>query len=87
MVLPMASQMGRSLGFQAWASILLSNQNQPITLKPATGTITPQTVRAPILPVMFGPPKLARMVSQIRPAVPTNRVVALLPSQGKNAVM
>ncbi|MNG23501.1 hypothetical protein D3C84_1081140 [compost metagenome] len=56
-------------------------------LKPATGMMTPHTVIAPILPVMFGPPKLATMVSQINPAVPMNSAMAPLPSQGMNAVM
>ncbi|MOA23405.1 hypothetical protein D3C78_1440240 [compost metagenome] len=49
--------------------------------------ITPQTLIDPILPVMFGPPKLATMVSQIRLTVPTHRGIAPLPSQGMKAVM
>ncbi|MNE93348.1 hypothetical protein D3C80_1911890 [compost metagenome] len=49
--------------------------------------ITPQTVIAPILPVIAGPPKLATMVNQISPMVPTHSAIALLPSQGMKAVM
>ncbi|MNN87196.1 hypothetical protein D3C81_2047140 [compost metagenome] len=63
------------------------NQNQPMMLSPATGMMTPQTVIAPILPVMFGPPKLATMVSQISPTVPMNSGTAPVPNQGTNAVM
>ncbi|MNT31642.1 hypothetical protein D3C72_1674870 [compost metagenome] len=87
MALAIASETGRSFGFQAAVKIAGSNQNQPIRLRPATGMITPQTVIAPILPVMLGPPKLARMVSQIRPMVPMHSGIAPLPSQGMNAVM
>ncbi|MNT67335.1 hypothetical protein D3C72_2054670 [compost metagenome] len=56
-------------------------------LRPATGMITPHTVNAPILPVMPGPPKLAKVVSQISPIVPTHNGMAPVPSQGTKAVM
>src|SRR5690606_11164696 len=85
--LPMASEIGRLFGFQAAASTSGLNQNQPMMLKPATGMITPQTVIAPILPVMPGPPKLATVVSQSKPTVPMNSGMAPLPSQGTNDVM
>ena len=52
-------------GFHAARRRSPLNQNQPITERPATGMITPQTVTAPILPVSEGPPKLATVVSQI----------------------
>ena len=87
MALLMASEIGRLLGFQAAISTSGLNQNQPMMLNPATGTITPHTVSAPILPVMRGPPKLATVVNQSRPTVPTNRGMAPLPSQGTNEVM
>ncbi|MNN05768.1 hypothetical protein D3C81_1185380 [compost metagenome] len=87
MVWPTASAMGSWLGFHAATNTSGSNQNQPIRLSPATGMITPQTLIEPILPVMFGPPKLATMVSQIRLTVPTHSGIAPLPSQGMKAVM
>ncbi|MCY1182864.1 hypothetical protein D9M73_234430 [compost metagenome] len=83
----MDSEIGRSLGFQAATSTSGLNQNQPMMQRPATGMITPQTVKAPILPVMPGPPKLAKVVSQISPMVPMHNGMAPLPSQGKKAVM
>ncbi|MNR69361.1 hypothetical protein D3C85_1945470 [compost metagenome] len=49
--------------------------------------ITPHTVKAPILPVMLGPPKLAMMVIQISATVPTNSGMAPLLSQGRKALM
>ncbi|MCY1410238.1 hypothetical protein D9M71_256030 [compost metagenome] len=49
--------------------------------------ITPHTVKAPILPVMPGPPKLAMMVIQISATVPTNSGMAPPLSQGMKAVM
>ncbi|MNX69541.1 hypothetical protein D3C86_1007610 [compost metagenome] len=49
--------------------------------------ITPHTVNAPILPVMPGPPKLAKVVNQINPMVPTHKGMAPVPSQGTKAVM
>src|SRR4029078_7978588 len=42
------------------------NQNQPMIEIPATGMITPQTVMAPIFPVMLGPPMFATVGSQSR---------------------
>ncbi len=76
MALLTASEIGRLLGFQAAASTSGLNQNQPMMHRPATGMITPQTVTAPILPVMLGPPKLARVVNQSRPTVPMNNGMA-----------
>ncbi|MDT4855889.1 hypothetical protein FQZ97_902620 [compost metagenome] len=83
----MASLVAIWLGFQAALKISGSNQNQPITDSPATGMITPQTVIDPICPVIFGPPKLARVVSQISTTAPMNRGMAPLPSQGRKGVM
>ena len=51
-------------GFQASAKIEPLNQNQPMIESAPTGSRTPQTVTAPIFPVMLGPPKLATVVSQ-----------------------
>ncbi|MNE88169.1 hypothetical protein D3C80_1854470 [compost metagenome] len=85
--MPMASEIARLLGFQAASSTLASNQNQPMMHRPATGMITPHTVIAPILPVMLGPPKLAMMVIQISPTVPTNSGMAPVLSQGRKALM
>ncbi|MNE93257.1 hypothetical protein D3C80_1910860 [compost metagenome] len=48
--------------------------------------ITPQTVIEPMCPVIFGPPKLARVVSQISPTAPMNSGMAPEPSQGKKGV-
>ncbi|MNC57091.1 hypothetical protein D3C75_1067300 [compost metagenome] len=87
MVLLTASEIGKLFGFQAAVSTSGLNQNQPMIHRPATGMITPQTVIAPILPVMPGPPKLARVVTQIRPIVPMNNGMAPLPSHGRNSVM
>ncbi|MNP57653.1 hypothetical protein D3C76_1524980 [compost metagenome] len=87
MALPMASEIGSWLGFQAAMRISGLNQYQPKMLKPATGMITPHTVKAPILPVIFGPPKLASVVSQISVIVPTHSGNAPVPSQGTKAVM
>ncbi|MNP67683.1 hypothetical protein D3C76_1635420 [compost metagenome] len=85
--MPMASEIARLLGFQAASNSLASNQNQPMILRPATGMITPHTVKAPILPVMLGPPKLAMMVIQISATVPTNSGMAPPLSQGRKALM
>src|SRR3954468_368723 len=65
MLEPMPSRSGMPFGFQACANTSLLNQNQPTSDSPATGTITPQTVTAPILPVIDGPPKFATLVSQM----------------------
>jgi hypothetical protein len=50
-------------GFQAIPNVVLLNQSQPITERPATGMMTPHTVIAPIFPVRLGPPKFATVVS------------------------
>src|SRR5262245_45806152 len=67
MLEPMPSATLMPCGFHACAKVAPLNQNQPMTDRPATGMITPQTVIAPILPVTDGPPKLATVVSQINP--------------------
>ncbi|MNJ75835.1 hypothetical protein D3C77_729970 [compost metagenome] len=84
MLCVMASLTAMLCGFQAAANTSGLNQNQPIRLRPATGIITPQTVTVPILPVMFGPPKLASVVIHSRPTVPMNNGIAPLLSQGTN---
>ncbi|MNQ14657.1 hypothetical protein D3C85_276140 [compost metagenome] len=80
----MASLTAILFGFQAAANTFGSNQNQPITLRPATGMITPQTVIAPSLPVMPGPPKLAKVVSHSSTMRPMHSCMAPLLSQGMN---
>src|SRR5262245_55827734 len=72
------------LGFQAARKVSELNQNQPISDRPATGMMTPQTVIAPIRPVTVGPPKLATVVSQISPTTPMQVAIGVDESQGKN---
>ena len=52
---------------------------------PPTGMMTPQTVIAPILPVMLGPPKFATVVSQSRAITPMQVAIGVDDSHGKNA--
>ncbi|MNV58684.1 hypothetical protein D3C71_1510710 [compost metagenome] len=66
---PAASNQPLSWGFQPAAYTLLSNQNQPTVETSTTGAITPQTVTAPIRPVMLAPPKLAKVVIHNRAIV------------------
>ena len=61
------------------------NQNQPMMESRPTGRITPHTVIEPILPVTLGPPKLATVVSQIRPITPSVVASAVDESHGTNA--
>src|SRR6187551_2861751 len=63
MLEPMPSPSDRPCGFQASEKVCASNQNQPMKDSEPTGMMTPQTVMAPILPVMLGPPKFATVVS------------------------
>src|SRR4051812_18626003 len=72
-------------GFHAAENVSLLNQNQPISERPATGMMTPQTVMAPSLPVMLGPPKFAAVVSQIKPMTPMHVAIGVEESHGKNA--
>src|SRR4249920_1653248 len=85
MLEPMPSPMLMPFGFQAALKVSLLNQPQPMIDRPATGMITPQTVTAPILPVMLGPPKLATVVSQIRPMTPMQVAIGVDCSQGAKA--
>ena len=71
-------------GFQACMKTSPLNQNQPMTESPATGMITPQTVIAPILPVIEGPPKLASVVSQSNPITLMQVAIGVADMPGKN---
>src|SRR5256885_9814806 len=57
-------------GFHAAANVSPLNQIQPAIEMNPTGRMTPQTVSEPMRPVMPGPPKFARVVSQSRPMTP-----------------
>src|SRR5690348_17248916 len=81
----MPFRVDRPCGFQAAANVSDLNQNQPISERPATGMMTPQTVIAPILPVMLGPPKFDTVVSQINPITPMHVATGVDDSHGKNA--
>src|SRR3974390_3511137 len=72
------------LGFHASPKVAPLNQNQPISDRPATGMITPQTVTEPIFPVMLGPPKLATVVSQIRTITLMQVAIGVADAPGKN---
>jgi hypothetical protein len=61
------------------------NQNQPMIERPATGMMTPQTVIAPILPVMLGPPKFATVVSQTTAMTLMQVAIGVADIPGKNA--
>src|SRR3954463_10699353 len=84
MLEPMPSKIGMPFGFQACMKTSLLNQNQPISDRPATGTMTPQTVIAPILPVTDGPPKLATVVSQMSAITLTQVAIGVADMPGKN---
>src|SRR4051812_10826919 len=80
---PMPSSRFRFFGFHAAEKVAGLNQNQPMMDRPATGTITPQTVIEPILPVTDGPPKLASVVSQMRPITLTQVAIGVADIAGK----
>src|SRR5512138_995373 len=80
---PMPSSGFMFCGFHAAANVVGENQNQPMIERPATGTITPQTVIAPILPVTDGPPKLATVVSQINAMTLTHVAIGVADIAGK----
>ena len=71
-------------GFHASMNTPPLNQNQPMTDRPATGMITPQTVTEPILPVSDGPPKLATVVSQMSAITLMQVAIGVADMPGKN---
>ena len=81
---PRPSERLRFFGFQAAPKVAPLNQNQPISDRPATGMITPQTVTEPILPVIDGPPKLAKVVSQISTITDMQVAMGVADTSGKN---
>src|SRR3954451_24613175 len=83
MLEPMPSKSGMPLGFQDCAKMSPLNQNQPMSDRPATGTITPHTVTAPIFPVIEGPPKLATVVSQMSAITLTHVAIGVADMPGK----
>src|SRR5581483_8785096 len=83
MLEPMPSSSFMFFGFHAAVKVAPENQNQPMIDRPATGTITPQTVMAPILPVIDGPPKLATVVSQMSAMTLTHVAIGVADMPGK----
>src|SRR5262245_12727839 len=84
MLEPIPPSSVKPCGFQAVSKVCPLNQNQPISERPATGMITPQTVIAPIRPVTLGPPKFATVVSQIRPITLMHVAMGVTDMAGKN---
>ena len=80
---PMPSAIDSPFGFQACENVSELNQNHPMMEMPATGMITPQTVIAPMRPVMLGPPKFANVVSQSRTISPMQVAMGVAESHGK----
>ena len=83
MLEPMPVSRPSPFGFQAAANVSVLNQSQPMSERPATGTITPHTVTAPMPPVTLGPPKLATVVSQSSAITPMQVAIAVDESHGK----
>src|SRR4051812_34966279 len=81
----MPSPMPSFFGFHASLNVAPLTQNQPMSDRPATGMITPQTVIAPILPVTLGPPKFATVVSQISAMTPIQVAIGVEATQGMKA--
>src|SRR3954468_20710467 len=84
MLEPMPSPRLIPVGFQAAANVEPLNQIQPAMEMNPTGRMTPQTVSAPILPVSFGPPKLATVVSHSRAMTPAQVMTGVDVSTGAN---
>src|SRR3954462_1051562 len=80
---PMPSPRLRPCGFQAAPNVLGLNQSQPSTEMNPTGMMTPQTVIAPMRPVMLGPPKLATVVSHNNAMTPMHVETGVEDNQGK----
>ena len=72
-----ASPNGMLCTFQLAAYISPEKKNQPTVEITSTGIITPQTVIEPILPVMLGPPKFGRVVTQMTAMVATQDIIGL----------
>src|SRR3979411_1768749 len=77
MLEPMPSVRLIPFGSQAAANVEPLNQIQPAMEMNPTGRMTPQTVRAPMRPVSFGPPKLANVVIQSRALTPAHVTTGL----------
>ena len=84
MLEPMPSARLKPCGFQAIPNVVLLNQNQPITERPATGMMTPHTVIEPIFPVRLGPPKFATVVSQSSAITLMQVAIGVADIPGKN---
>src|SRR6188508_2498628 len=80
---PMPCARVSPLGFQAAAKVSRLNQNHPMIEIRPTGMMTPQTVTAPIRPVIWGPPKFAAVVIQSRMIRPMHVVIGVEVNQGK----
>src|SRR3954468_23086526 len=84
MLEPMPSPSDKPWGFQAAAKVSLLNQNQPMNDSAPAGMIAPHTVRAPIFPVMHGPPKFATVVSHSKAITLTQVAMGVADIAGKN---
>src|SRR6185436_14478909 len=82
MLEPMPSARLIPFGFQASANVAPLNQNQPAKEMNPTGRMTPQTVRAPMRPVSFGPPKFATVVSHSSAMTPMQVITGVDVSTG-----
>src|SRR3954469_10325061 len=69
-------------GFQAAANVEGENHSQPAIDSRPTGRITPQTVIAPMRPVIFGPPKFATVVSHSSAMTPVQVATGVDDSHG-----
>jgi hypothetical protein len=84
MLEPMPSARPIPFGFQASANVEPLNQIQPAKERNPTGRMTPHTVMEPMLPVSFGPPKLATVVSQSSAMTPAHVMTGVEVSTGAN---